>query len=139
MIVIDASAVVAIMTAEEDHQSLSRLISRYPSGKGDRIMSSISIWESAVAVARLHQSSRMHALQEVEDFMRLTYVEPSAPNEEITRLAVDASERYGFGNAQGYPGILNIGDCFSYATARYFSAKLVCKGEDFKRTDIELA
>jgi ribonuclease VapC len=99
----------------------------------------VSVWEAAIAVARIKKSSRSHALQEVEDFLRLSSLEMGEPNEDITRLAVDASERYGFGNAQGYPGILNMGDTFSYATARYFSAKLVCKGEDFRRTDIEIA
>ena len=39
----------------------------------------------------------------------------------------------------GRPGIPNMGDCFSYATARHFGARLLFKGDDFRRTDIEPA
>jgi ribonuclease VapC len=55
----------------------------------------------------------------------------------ITALAVAAAERYG--NGVGYPGILNLGDCFSYATAKHLNATLLFKGDDFSRTDIEAA
>lgn len=55
----------------------------------------------------------------------------------ISAIAVDAAQRYG--NGPGYPGILNLGDCFSYATAKHLKAPLLFKGDDFSRTDIEAA
>jgi ribonuclease VapC len=33
---------------------------------------------------------------------------------------------------------VNIGDCFAYACARQLDAPLLCKGNDFPRTDISL-
>lgn len=33
---------------------------------------------------------------------------------------------------------LNFGDCFSYALAKARNDKLLCKGEDFRHTDISL-
>ena len=34
---------------------------------------------------------------------------------------------------------LNLGDCFTYACAPSLGAPLLCKGDDFPRTDIRLA
>ena len=64
-------------------------------------------------------------------------IDPIAPDTTITALAIDASERYGMGGVR--PGILNLGDCFSYGTARHLKARLLFKGDDFGRTDIEPA
>jgi hypothetical protein len=38
-----------------------------------------------------------------------------------------------------HPPALNMGDCFAYACARANGARLLFKGEDFRRTDIEPA
>jgi ribonuclease VapC len=50
-----------------------------------------------------------------------------------------ASEAYAqFGKGR-HPAALNMGDCFAYACARANSARLLFKGEDLRRTDIEPA
>jgi ribonuclease VapC len=46
-------------------------------------------------------------------------------------------ERYGKG--QHSKARLNMGDSFAYACARVHKATLLCKGDDFIHTDIELA
>ena len=51
-------------------------------------------------------------------------------------VAIEAFERFGKGR---HPAKLNMGDCFAYASARSLSAKLLFKGDDFGRTDIEAA
>ena len=38
-----------------------------------------------------------------------------------------------------HPAGLNFGDCFSYALARVRGERLLFKGDDFAKTDIELA
>ena len=50
--------------------------------------------------------------------------------------AVDAWLRFGKGR---HPAGLNFGDCLSYATARVADRPLLCTGEDFAKTDLELA
>jgi len=50
--------------------------------------------------------------------------------------AVEAWLRYGKGR---HPAGLNFGDCMAYATARVAGRPLLCTGEDFPRTDLELA
>jgi ribonuclease VapC len=50
--------------------------------------------------------------------------------------AVEAWLRFGKGR---HPAGLNFGDCLSYATARLAGQPLLCTGEDFSKTDIEIA
>lgn len=49
--------------------------------------------------------------------------------------ALDAWLRYGRGR---HPAALNFGDCLAYATARLAGEPLLCTGEDFRRTDLDL-
>ena len=37
-----------------------------------------------------------------------------------------------------HPAGLNYGDCFAYALASQFGEPLLCKGDDFSRTDLAL-
>ena len=47
-----------------------------------------------------------------------------------------AWRRFGKGN---HPAALNLGDCFAYALAAVTGEPLLFKGEDFARTDVEVA
>ena len=47
-----------------------------------------------------------------------------------------AWRRVGKGN---HPAALNYGDCFAYALASVTGEPLLFKGEDFARTDVEVA
>lgn len=42
-----------------------------------------------------------------------------------------------FGRSR-HPARLNFGDCLSYATAKPAAEPLLCTGDDFSRTDLEL-
>ena len=50
--------------------------------------------------------------------------------------AVSAWWRYG---KSPHPASLNLGDCLAYATARVAGQPLLAKGDDFAKTDIQLA
>jgi ribonuclease VapC len=50
-------------------------------------------------------------------------------------VALDAFTRYGKGR---HPAGLNFGDCFTYAVARVADEPLLCLGEDFAQTDLEV-
>lgn len=139
MLVVDASALVAIMCSEPEADSLIAVMEHAIQDEEGIVASEISVWEAACAISRIRRESRPQALLKVEEFLRLAAISRAPVNEDITRIAVDAGERYGAGNINGNPAILNLGDCFSYATARYFSARLLSKGDDFPKTDIELA
>lgn len=138
MIVLDASAIVAILADEADSEALSKRLDGFPAGPGQRFASTLTIWEAACALARIWNIDRSQGFDAVSHFMDAAGIEPVAPDMAITALAVEAAERYGMGSAR-HPGILNLGDCFSYATARRLGAALLFKGDDFGRTDIAIA
>lgn len=51
------------------------------------------------------------------------------------REALEAFRRFGKGR---HAAALNFGDCMTYATARLTGEPLLCVGDDFPQTDIEL-
>jgi len=51
-------------------------------------------------------------------------------------VAADAFIRYGNGR---HPAGLNFGDCMTYAVAKLAGEPLLCLGDDFPATDLELA
>lgn len=135
MTVIDASALVSILMSETDGALLADRFGQ--SRPSQRFVSTISTWEAACAIGRLKNCDRKLGLQLVDEFMSTLAITAVAPDVAITAFAVEAAERYGMG--PGRPGILNLGDCFSYATAKHLGAALLFKGEDFSRTDIRSA
>lgn len=135
MIVIDASALVSILMSETDGALLADRFGQ--SRPSQRFVSTISIWEAACAIGRLKNCDRKLGLQLVDEFMSTLAITAVAPDVAITAFAVEAAERDGMG--PGRPGILNLGDCFSYATAKHLGAALLFKGDDFSRTDIRSA
>lgn len=137
MIVVDASAIVGILAEEGDSQDLASRLQSSPAGSGLRQASAVTIWEAASALARIWRIQPTEAFSEVREFLDVGLIEPIAPDMTITALAIEAAERYGMG--PGRPGVLNLGDCFSYATAKHLKARLLFKGDDFGRTDIKPA
>ena len=50
-------------------------------------------------------------------------------------IALEAFSRFGMGR---HPAALDFGDCCSYATATVAREPLLCIGDDFPQTDLEL-
>lgn len=129
---VDASAIVAMMTNEDDARSLSQRLM----ATDRRLTSPMAIWEAAVAYARVTGLEPKAALGEVEAYLRLLQIETLAVDAAITAAAVEAFQRFGKGR---HPAALNFGDCFAYAFARQHGIPLLYKGDDFARTDIDTA
>lgn len=129
---IDASALTAILTSEQDAREL---LARMQNSQ-ERLTSPLAIWETTIAVARRLGLQIKEAQLAVEDFLKLVNVEVCAVPTEACDLAIDAYARYGKGR---HPAALNFGDCFAYACARAAKAPLLYKGDDFPQTDIETA
>jgi ribonuclease VapC len=102
-----------------------------------RFMSAIAIYETTVALMRVNLWSADVASDLVTEFMRdadvMTAMFPKARQERPR----EAFER--FGKGRGHPAQLNMGDCFAYAVATHYRVPLLFKGDDFGRTDIEIA
>jgi ribonuclease VapC len=124
--VIDSSAIVAILFDEPERDGFTRLIE----DAGSRLVSVVSRVETAFVVeGRKGNAGR----ERLDRFFRLTGAEIVSATPEQAELAVEAFRRFGKGR---HPAALNIGDCFAYALAKTTGERLLFKGGDFARTDI---
>lgn len=125
MIVLDTSAVLAIIWDEPEAEDFMRAVS---------VANSVLI--SASTRLELHAVClhRRGDVEIVERFLSELDVITEAFDEEQLAIAKDAYDRY----RQGRHG-LNFGDCFAYALARARDLPLLFKGEDFAATDVKRA
>ena len=126
MIVIDASAIVAILSGE-------------PTGEraGSGVTSPIAVYEAALGLRRKRICSVAEAEHDVLEFLALVGAEVAPLDRDAAHEALDAFSRFGKGT--GHPAQLNLGDCFAYAQARARGLPLLFTGHDFARTDIPAA
>ena len=127
MIVLDTSAILAVLLGEEEAASFRDRI-----GEAGGAMVSAGTAVELVAVASRDDDlfSAAHAFLD-EPFIS---VEPLDATQAVA--AGHAYRRYGKGH---HPAGLNLGDIFAYTLARKVSLPLLFKGGDFARTDIEAA
>lgn len=127
--ILDSSAIVAVLLRQRDHEPLvERLAAADVIGVGAPTLGETGI----VLGARLGATGKSLLARFVEESGSL--VIPFG--DEHWRVAVDAFLRFGKGR---HPAALNFGDCLTYATAQIAQRPLLCVGDDFARTDIELA
>ena len=124
--VIDTSAIVAILFGEDDAERFTAAIEADP----ERLMSAASVLEASIVVERELGEEGGREL----DFLLLKAgIETVAFNEKQLRVARHAFRTYGKGrHAAG----LNFGDCFSYAVSKTTGEPLLFKGDDFAKTDV---
>jgi len=143
---LDASAVVAILTREEE---AGTLLTKIAGSKTLVHYSSVTMFEAVIAISRktaisLYGDQRptppeliAQAQQDVDEFMRsIGAIEVAFP-QGLHVAALEVARTYG--RFVGHPAKLNFGDCFSYAAARVLKLPLLFVGNDFSRTDIEIA
>ena len=95
----------------------------------------IAVYEAVLGVSRKRQWSVAEAEAHVRDFLEAAGVSVQPIQPETAHVALEAFARYGKG--RGHPARLNLGDCFIYAQAKAGGASLLCKGDDFSKTEIE--
>jgi ribonuclease VapC len=125
--VIDTSAIAAIVLGEPDRDVFTDAITRASTRK----ISAASVVELVeLYVRRLTVADPVGAaLADLAD-LNITIV---GINNEQTFTAMAARVRYGKGR---HPAGLNFGDCFAYALAKAMDEPLLFKGDDFAHTDV---
>ena len=133
MIVIDSSAVIAIFRQEDDAENFARSIAV----DDDPVMSAANLVETSIVLRGLKKVAPEKAERWLDDFMKASgiRIEPVTPDQ--AQAARSAHVRFGKGT--GHSAALNYGDCFAYALAKTMDAPLLCKGNDFRSTDIGIA
>lgn len=127
---VDASAIVAILTEEDDAQSLAEILD------ADRapVTSPIAVWEAAASISRKTRRASESELQDILAFLEAAEVSIVSIDMKIATGALTAFDRYG--RRSGHPADLNMGDCFAYAFAKLHKTDLLYKGKDFALTDL---
>lgn len=127
--VIDTSAVVAILRSEPEAARLERALVSDPV----RLVPATCVLEARmVLVSRRGE----HALAEIDLWLRKIEADVIPVDSELVDLATQGWLTYGKGH---HPAALNFADCLSYALAKRADEPLLFIGKDFSQTDIEAA
>lgn len=124
--IVDASAVIAILDDEPDGDEFLALLAQGQAG----------IPAPAFVEAAIVMDHRRVAVpsDRVEAFLAAAQVEVLAFTPAHARAARAAYRKFGRGS--GHPARLNFGDCLVYAVAEVEDEPLLFKGEDFSHTDV---
>jgi ribonuclease VapC len=128
-LILDTSAILAIVFREPEQDEFLRKIGAAATvGVGAPTLVETTI----VLAARLGQQGQqlLSLFVERAGIVVVSFDPPHA------KLAIEVWLRFGKGR---HPAALNFGDCLSYATARLAGRPLLCKGDDFPKTDLALA
>jgi ribonuclease VapC len=128
-VILDTSAILTILFEEAEREEfVKKLAGADIVGVGAPTLVETTI----VMGARRGERVR----RDIDDFLTRGDVTVLAFESIHRREAAEAWLRFGRGRHEAK---LNLGDCFSYATAKVAGRPLLCKGGDFAKTDLELA
>ena len=128
--IVDTSALIVVLRDEPDAMSYAKAIAK----ASIRRISAANYVESAAVI---DASRDPIASRRFDDLLREARVAIEPVTEAQARLAREAYRDFGRGS--GHPARLNFGECFAYALAKAVNEPLLCKGDDFRHTDITLA
>jgi ribonuclease VapC len=129
--ILDTSALVAVITVEMTAPALFDVLADAPaiSVGAPSLVETAMVLEGRLVGSSPDASSRLALFMARFDVEVLPFVAQHWP------VAWAAFLRYGKGR---HPAGLNLGDCLTYATAKLAGQPLLCVGEDFAQTDLDL-
>lgn len=129
VMVIDTSVLIAILAQEPEAARFTLALARTPI----RLLSAATLVEAGLIVQYRFGDDGARDLDLLLSKLRVEIVAVTAQQAGIARRA---HRQYGQGR---HPAGLDFGDCFPYALARDTGEPLLCKGDDFARTDLQVA
>lgn len=127
--IVDSSAILAILFNEEDAESYARAITDADPCR----ISAANFVEAAIVV---EAQTKATGSRQFDAFFRRAGIIIEPVTEEQAHIARQAYTDFGKGR---HKAGLNFGDCFAYALAKTAGETLLFKGEDFKKTDVASA
>jgi ribonuclease VapC len=127
--VIDTSAVIAILNDEPERRAFNEAIEK----SNVCMMSAATFVEVSMVIENKRGPDGLRDFDTLIATARIVIV---PVDERQARVARDAFRRYGKGR---HPAALNYGDCFTYALADVKRSPVLFKGGDFLQTDVRSA
>ena len=128
--IIDTSALIAILRDEDDARDMALAIERAPV----RRISAANYLETAAVIDASRDPIASRRFDELIDAAEL-HIEPVTHDQARTARGAYRD----FGKGSGHQAGLNFGDCFAYALAKSAGEPLLFKGGDFGHTDLVAA
>ena len=125
--VIDTSALIAILLGESDAEAFAIAIAADPK----RLLSAFSALEVSIVI---EAKKGEPGGRELDLLLHRSKIVTVAMDPEQSELARIAWRTFGKGR---HPAGLNIGDCCSYALSKSSGEPLLFKGNDFSKTDLK--
>lgn len=124
--IIDTSAIVAILNDEPERPAFNEAIERTDT----RLMSAGTFIEVSIVI----ESSRGYdGLRDFDLLLATAAIELVPVDIEQAQIARQAYRQYG---KRRHAAGLNFGDCFAYALSKTTGLPLLYKGKDFSKTDV---
>jgi ribonuclease VapC len=124
--VLDTSAIVAVLLKEPGHERLMELIDQ----ASELVVGAPNVLEAGMVLSsRLRQDARPF----IQAFLRQIRATVVPFDDHHAWASTGAFLRFGGGR---HPASLNFGDCMSYAVASLAGQPLLYVGDDFGKTDI---
>ena len=125
--VIDTSALIAILLGEPDAEAFAVAIADDPK----KLISAFSALEVSIVIeAKKGEAGG----RELDLLLHRSQIEIVAMDSEQAELARNAWRTFGKGR---HPAGLNIGDCCSYALSKSSDEPLLFKGDDFSKAGLK--
>ncbi|MBR7621169.1 type II toxin-antitoxin system VapC family toxin [Phenylobacterium sp. 20VBR1] len=128
MMVVDASALVALSDGEDDAAAFAEALQNSAAA----LISSVNAFEAGLVLIGRGRLSDEKDLNRWLSEIGVTVYAGGADHTEALRAYLAFGRGY-------HPARLNLGDSFAYALAKKLDAPLLYKGDDFARTDIRSA
>jgi ribonuclease VapC len=128
--IVDTSALIAILRAEPEAARLARAIEK----AGESRISAVNFVEAAVVIDGSRDPIASRRFDDAVREAQLIIESVTESQAHSARLAYRD-----FGKGSGHPAKLNFGDCFAYALAKERNQPLLFKGSDFAHTDVTAA
>jgi len=127
--VIDTSAIIAVLLSEENAPRITQTIET----GSPRLFSAANLLEASIIIDSRKGEAGGRELDLLIYRAGIEIVPVDQDQAEIARIAW---RRFGKGR---HPAALNYGDCFAYALAKSRRLPLLYLGNDFSQTDVEAA
>lgn len=127
--VIDSSALIALLLGEPETAAFVAAIA----AASNRSISAPTYLETAIV---MNARSGPEAQEKLDRLLSEFSGEIIPFTREHAVIALAAYRQYGKGT--GHPAALNFDDCFTYALAKLRDEPVLCKGNDFSHTDLQI-